>query len=164
MKVSKAWTVASLLALAAAGPALAQSAGASAGGSAGASGGISAGTSGTGSAGASAGGSTTAGGTSAGTTGVVTGSGTGSATVTATGVAPADGSNAAALPPDYASLPASPDVALAAYRVLPGAVVVPAAVVSAVDGNSRVTVTRYWVNVPAGVEQHASFQRWQRLM
>jgi len=32
-----------------------------------------------------------------------------------------------------------------------------------VSGNTRTTVTRYWANVPAGVERDADFQRWQRL-
>lgn len=41
--------------------------------------------------------------------------------------------------------------------------VVAAGTTESVNGNTRTVVTRYWVNVPAGVEREAEFQRWQRL-
>lgn len=46
---------------------------------------------------------------------------------------------------------------------IPGAVVAQAGTSESVSGNSKTTITRYWVNVPAGVEHDADFQRWQRL-
>ncbi len=44
-----------------------------------------------------------------------------------------------------------------------GAVMAQAGTSESVSGNTRTTVTRYWANVPAGVERDADFQRWQRL-
>lgn len=44
-----------------------------------------------------------------------------------------------------------------------GAVMAQAGSTESVSGNTRTTVTRYWANVPAGVERDADFQRWQRL-
>jgi hypothetical protein len=44
-----------------------------------------------------------------------------------------------------------------------GAVMAQAGTSESVSGTTRTTVTRYWANVPAGVERDADFQRWQRL-
>jgi hypothetical protein len=44
-----------------------------------------------------------------------------------------------------------------------GAVLVPGSATEMVAGNSKTIVTRYWVNVPAGVERDPEFQRWMRL-
>ena len=44
-----------------------------------------------------------------------------------------------------------------------GAVMAQSGTSESVSGNTRTTVTRYWANVPAGVERDADFQRWQRL-
>ena len=61
-----------------------------------------------------------------------------------------------------ATVPVTTVVTVPAAR-LSGAVVAPAGTAEAVHGNTRTVTTRYWVNVPAGVEQDAEFQRWQRL-
>lgn len=73
-----------------------------------------------------------------------------------TGVVVTPGVTTAAVtaPATVASVPAAS---------LNGAVVVPAGTAESVNGNTRTVVTRYWVNVPAGVEREAEFQRWQRL-
>lgn len=44
-----------------------------------------------------------------------------------------------------------------------GAVMAQAGTSESVSGDTRTIVTRYWANVPAGVERDADFQRWQRL-
>jgi hypothetical protein len=44
-----------------------------------------------------------------------------------------------------------------------GATTVQYATSESVSGNQRTVVTKYWANVPAGVERDANFQRWQRL-
>jgi hypothetical protein len=54
-------------------------------------------------------------------------------------------------------------VAVMPSATLPGAVVAQSSTAEAVSGNQRTVTTRYWVNVPAGVERDAEFQRWQRL-
>jgi hypothetical protein len=96
----------------------------------------------------------------------------GDARVTATGIAPADGSNtdrsiALAGAPSTATLGAGPAVVAApvnsSVHLIPGAVQVQAGTSESVNGNSRTVITRYWANVPAGVERDADFQRWTRL-
>jgi uncharacterized protein YccT (UPF0319 family) len=54
-------------------------------------------------------------------------------------------------------------VAVMPTATVPGAVVAQAGSNEVVTGNQRTVTTRYWVNVPAGVERDADFQRWQRL-
>jgi hypothetical protein len=44
-----------------------------------------------------------------------------------------------------------------------GAVMAQASTSETVNGNTRTVTTRYWANVPAGVDRDARFQRWQRL-
>lgn len=44
-----------------------------------------------------------------------------------------------------------------------GAVVAQAGTQQIVTGPSQTIVTRYWLNVPPGVENDPEFQRWQRL-
>lgn len=44
-----------------------------------------------------------------------------------------------------------------------GATVAQAGTSETVSGNTKTIITRYWVNVPAGVERDADFQRWMRL-
>lgn len=56
-----------------------------------------------------------------------------------------------------------PTVAVIPSPAISGAVVAQAGTTESVSGNARTTITRYWVNVPAGVERDADFQRWQRL-
>ena len=46
---------------------------------------------------------------------------------------------------------------------LHGATVAQVGTTETVNGTTKTVVTRYWVNVPAGVERDADFQRWQRL-
>ena len=55
-------------------------------------------------------------------------------------------------------------------RMLPGAAQVQASQTTVLGGpaaggisGSQTVVTNYWVNVPAGVEHRADFQRWQHL-
>jgi hypothetical protein len=157
MKTMNKLTLAALLAFAAAGPVLAQ---------AGPGGGV-----GTGDGTGAAAGTSEGGG---GTTGWLANSPAfrGDARVTATGIAPADGSNtersiALAGVPSTASMGAGPAVVAApvnsSVHLIPGAVQVQAGTSESVNGNSRTVVTRYWANVPAGVERDADFQRWTRL-
>jgi hypothetical protein len=54
-------------------------------------------------------------------------------------------------------------VVVAPSASLHGATVAQVGTTETVNGNTRTVVTRYWVNVPAGVERDADFQRWQRL-
>lgn len=44
-----------------------------------------------------------------------------------------------------------------------GAVVAQAGSTETVNGNTKVVVTRYWVNVPRGANVDDEFERWQRL-
>lgn len=46
---------------------------------------------------------------------------------------------------------------------LPGAVMAQADTQTTVSGNQKTTVTTYWANVPANVQNHAGFRRWQAL-
>lgn len=46
---------------------------------------------------------------------------------------------------------------------LHGGGIVAAGSSESMSGNTRTTTTRYWVNVPTGVETDVGFQRWQRL-
>ena len=62
-----------------------------------------------------------------------------------------------------ASVMPATTVAVTPTATMAGAVVAQAATSEAVNGNTRTVTTRYWVNVPAGVERDADFQRWQRL-
>ncbi|MBE7366250.1 hypothetical protein [Ramlibacter pallidus] len=135
-KFTQAAGLAAVLALAAGG-ALAQS-GSAAGAASGAS------------AGAAAG--------AAGTTGVTTGS-TAGATTTANRIAPADGSNALQQPGGMGTQGSMPVV----QTHIHGASVVQAHQSTRVDGNSTITTTQYWANVPANVHTDDRFQRWQRL-
>lgn len=48
-------------------------------------------------------------------------------------------------------------------QVIPGAVMAQSDVQTSVSGNTKTTVTRYWVNVPSHAAQDPSFQRWQGL-
>ncbi|HEX7892077.1 MAG TPA: hypothetical protein VF522_22195 [Ramlibacter sp.] len=54
-------------------------------------------------------------------------------------------------------------VAVLPAATISGAVLVPAGTTETVSANSKTIVTRYWVNVPAGVERDPEFQRWMRL-
>lgn len=54
-------------------------------------------------------------------------------------------------------------VAVVPASTVSGAVLVPAGTSEVVAGNSKTIVTRYWVNVPPGVERDPEFQRWMRL-
>lgn len=101
---------------------------------------------------------------SAGTTGVSVDNRAGT-----TGIAPADGSNriasggtavvAAPMTTPVAVAPAT----LPQPHLLPGGTMVQAGSSTTVMGNSTTTTTRYWANVPAGVERDSDFQRWSRL-
>ena len=60
--------------------------------------------------------------------------------------------------------PAMPAPAIAARTVtVPGAVVSEIGSHTLVNGDSKTTVTSYWVNVPQDVTRDPSFQRWQSL-
>ena len=60
--------------------------------------------------------------------------------------------------------PAVPAPAIAAQTVtIPGAVVTEIGSNTTVAGNSKTTVTSYWVNVPRDVQRDPNFQRWQSL-
>lgn len=60
--------------------------------------------------------------------------------------------------------PAVPASEIAARTVtIPGAVVSEIGSRTVVAGDSKTTVTSYWVNVPQDVTRDASFQRWQAL-
>ena len=60
--------------------------------------------------------------------------------------------------------PSVPVPAIAAQTVtVPGAVVSEIGSNTTVNGNSKTTVTSYWVNVPPDVTRDSSFQRWQSL-
>ena len=54
-------------------------------------------------------------------------------------------------------------VAVVPHATRSGAVLAPAGTSETVNGNSKTIVTRYWVNVPAGVDRDPEFQRWMRL-
>jgi hypothetical protein len=94
----------------------------------------------------------------AGTTGATVGAG-GGATTTANRIAPADGSNALQQPGGMATQGGAPMHQSHLY----GAAVVQANQTTRVDGNSTITTTSYWVDVPANVHTDDRFQRWQRL-
>ena len=65
--------------------------------------------------------------------------------------------------------PAATVAVLPGSRVLPGAAQVQASQTTVMGGpapgvtSSQTVVTRYWVNVPAGVEHRSDFQRWTHL-
>ena len=60
--------------------------------------------------------------------------------------------------------PAVPAPAIAAQTVtIPGAVVSEYSSNTTVNGNTKTTVTSYWVNVPRDVTRDSNFQRWQAL-
>ena len=60
--------------------------------------------------------------------------------------------------------PAVPAPAIAAKTVnVPGAVVSEIGSNTTVNGNTKTTVTSYWVNVPPDVKRDSNFQRWQAL-
>jgi hypothetical protein len=60
--------------------------------------------------------------------------------------------------------PAMPAPEIAARTVtIPGAVVSEIGSNTTVNGDSKTTVTSYWVNVPRDVTRDSSFQRWQQL-
>ena len=60
--------------------------------------------------------------------------------------------------------PSVPVPAIAAQTVtVPGAVVSEIGSNTTVNGNSKTTVTSYWVNVPPDVTRDSNFQRWQAL-
>ena len=58
--------------------------------------------------------------------------------------------------------PGAPTV-VPATVALPGAVVAEIGSRTTVAGNTRTTVTDYWVNVPPDVRRDAGFQRWSAL-
>lgn len=84
-------------------------------------------------------------------------SSTGAAVTSGTGVVVTPGAPAATV-----VAPAT-TVAVMPAATLSGAVLVPAGTSEVVAGNSKTIVTRYWVNVPPGVERDPEFQRWMRL-
>ena len=65
--------------------------------------------------------------------------------------------------------PATTVAVVPGTRVLPGAAQVQASQTTIMGGpapgvtSSQTVVTRYWVNVPAGVEHRSDFQRWTHL-
>ncbi len=65
--------------------------------------------------------------------------------------------------------PSSTTVAMPSAHLLPGGATVEASSTTVLGGpsgtasGSRTVITRYWVNVPANVENRADFQRWTRL-
>lgn len=72
--------------------------------------------------------------------------------------------------PDAAVVAPSSAVMIEAQpHLLPGGVMAPVANTVVMGGppaaasGSRTIITRYWVNVPANVEQRADFQRWKEL-
>lgn len=91
-----------------------------------------------------------------------------------TGATVTSGTGIAVTPGVPSSMVLAPGVAgpviapVATVAVLPsptihGAAVVPAGTQQVVAGPTQTIVTRYWVNVPPGVENDPEFQRWQRL-
>jgi hypothetical protein len=77
-------------------------------------------------------------------------------------IAVAPGATVAVMPADLVAVPGT--------RVLPGAARVEASQTTVLGGpaapgvtSSKTIVTNYWVNVPAGVERRADFQRWLSL-
>lgn len=85
-------------------------------------------------------------------------SSTGAMVSSGTGVVVTPGVPAAAV----VTAPAT-TVVVAPSASIHGATVAQIGTTESVNGNTRTVVTRYWVNVPAGVERDAEFQRWQRL-
>jgi len=65
--------------------------------------------------------------------------------------------------------PAASVAVVPGTHLLPGATQVQASQTTVMGGpapgvtSSQTVVTRYWVNVPAGVERRADFQRWTHL-
>lgn len=89
-------------------------------------------------------------------------SATGATVTSGTGVVVTPGA------PGVVVVPGTPGAVPHAH-LLPGGTVttVGTSTVAAADpqagASTTTTVTRYWVNVPAGVENDPQFQRWQRL-
>lgn len=90
-------------------------------------------------------------------TGAVVTSGTGPVVTSGTGVIVTPG-----VPAGTVAAPGA-TVAVVPAATVSGAVLVPAGTSEVVAGNSKTIVTRYWVNVPPGVEREPEFQRWMRL-
>ena len=84
-------------------------------------------------------------------------SGTGATVSSGTGVVVTPGAPGAAVAVPTHTVGVMPSATVS------GGVVAQAGTTESVNGNTRTVVTRYWVNVPAGVERDAEFQRWQRL-
>lgn len=58
----------------------------------------------------------------------------------------------------------TPGVAVTTHQSLPGATLQPAGTTTVTSApNTTTTVTSYWANVPAGVQNDGNFQRWQAL-
>lgn len=90
-------------------------------------------------------------------TGAVVTAGTGAVVTSGTGVIVTPG-----VPAGTVVAPGT-TVAVVPAATVSGAVLVPAGTSETVAGNSKTIVTRYWVNVPPGVERDPEFQRWMRL-
>ncbi|HET8746761.1 MAG TPA: hypothetical protein VFM98_14230 [Ramlibacter sp.] len=76
----------------------------------------------------------------------------------------------AVVPASTVAVAAPAVIAVPGTRILPGAAQVQASQTTVLGGpaapgvtSSRTVVTRYWLNVPAGVEHRADFQRWLSL-
>jgi len=59
----------------------------------------------------------------------------------------------------------TPGVPIASTAIIPGAVISSSGTTTVMGSapGSTTTITRYWVNVPVGVENDPSFRRWQNL-
>lgn len=80
------------------------------------------------------------------------------AVVAATGPVVTSGTGVAVTP----GVPSTVPVVVGA-SIVPGSVVAEIASNTSVNGNTKTTVTNYWVNVPPHARQRADFQRWQML-
>lgn len=101
-----------------------------------------------------------------GTTGWLANSPSRSGNSRVTAIAPADGSNterSVAMAGASSTATMGSGAAPGTVYMIPGAVQVQAGTSETVTGNSRTVITRYWANVPSGVERDADFQRWSRL-
>lgn len=89
--------------------------------------------------------------------GAVVSAGTGPVVTSGTGVIVTPGA------PSATVVAPATTVAVVPAATVSGAVLAPAGTNEIVAGNSKTIVTRYWVNVPPGVERDPEFQRWMRL-
>ena len=80
------------------------------------------------------------------------------AVVSATGPVVTSGTGITVTPGAPSTMPV-----IVGASTVPGSVVAEIASNTTVNGNTKTTVTNYWVNVPPHAEQREDFRRWQML-